>query len=40
MVGRLFELMRLIFWEVLGAPEMKMLPVWHEQSSFFREYFV
>lgn len=34
MADRISELMKLIFWQVLGAPETKMLRVWHKQSSF------
>ena len=36
---RVFELRRLIFWQVLGAPERKMLSVWHEQSSLLGSVF-
>ena len=35
---RVFELRRLI-WQVLGAPERKMLSVWREQSSLLGSVF-
>ena len=38
-MDRVFEFRRLIFWQVLGAPERKMLSVWHEQSSLLGNVF-
>ena len=38
-MDRVFEFRGLIFWQVLGAPERKMLSVWHEQSSLQAMFF-
>ena len=39
-MDRVFEFRRLIFWQVLGGPERKMLSVWHEQSSLLGNVFL